>query len=121
MTEERTTLDRILNAFGHPIRRRILRQLAEGPASASVLSRSFKLDLGVVSYHLGQVLGKQCQVVELVDSVPRRGSMEKIYGLKGFDEGVPKLPAAGKPGSRQEMEWTMALVERLFEAASGKR
>jgi DNA-binding transcriptional ArsR family regulator len=120
LKEERTTLDRILSAFGHPVRRRILRQLAEGPASASVLSRSFKLDLGVVSYHLGQVLGKQLQVVELVDSIPRRGSMEKIYGLKGL-EGPLKLPAAGKPGSREEMEWTMALVERLFEAASGKR
>jgi DNA-binding transcriptional ArsR family regulator len=82
-----STLDRVLSALNHPIRRRILRDLAAGPASASRLSRSFGIELGVVSYHLNTVLAKQCEVVELVESVPRRGSMEKIYRLRGAPEG----------------------------------
>lgn len=74
-------LDRILRALNHPIRRRILTQLSQGPASASVLARDFDEELGVVSYHLNQVLARDCEVVELVDAVPKRGALEKIYGL----------------------------------------
>ena len=76
------------------------------------------MDLGVVSYHLGGVLAKQCMVVELVDTVPRRGSVEKFYGLRRID-GPLDLPPAGKPGSAEEMMWTIALVQRLFEATKG--
>ena len=78
----KSPLDRVLRALNHPIRRRILRALIDGNASASGLSRELKLNLGLVSYHLNQVLARECDVVELVDSVPRRGAMEKIYGLK---------------------------------------
>lgn len=74
-------LDRILRALNHPIRRRILTQLSQGPASASVLAKHFDEELGMVSYHLNQVLARDCEVVELVDAVPKRGALEKIYGL----------------------------------------
>lgn len=114
MTEERSALDRILSALTHPVRRRILRELVNGPASASALSRTFKLDLGVVSYHLNRVLAKQCEVVELIDTVPRRGSVEKIYGLR--IDAPADLPAAGESGSRDELLWAMALGRSLFEA-----
>lgn len=119
MTTGRSELDRILNAFGHPVRRLILGELIDGPASASMISRSFRLDLGVVSYHLGRVLAKQCEVVELVDSVPRRGSVEKLYGLRL--EGPIDLPAPGEPGSWDELVWTMALAQCLFEAIKGEQ
>ena len=87
-TEERkreeAPLDRILRVLNHPVRRRILRELVEGPGSATTISRELGEDLGLISYHLNQVLAKDCGIVELVDSVPRRGAIEKIYQLK-FD------------------------------------
>lgn len=119
MTEKRGALDRILSAFTHPVRRQILRELVKGPASASALSRALKMDLGVVSYHLNRVLAKQCEVVELIDTVPRRGSVEKIYGLR--IEPPADLPAAGEPGSREELMWTMALGRSLFEGLEDGR
>jgi DNA-binding transcriptional ArsR family regulator len=111
-----TSLDRILTALNHPVRRRIMRELAEGEHSASTLSRKFEMELGIVSYHLNQVLAKQCKVIELVDTVPRRGSIEKVYGLR--DGGSSELPAAGEPGSAEEMAWTIALAQRLFDDSS---
>jgi DNA-binding transcriptional ArsR family regulator len=75
-------LDRVLRALGHPVRRRILRSLVDRDGSASTLSKEFRMDLGVVSYHLNQVLAKECGIVELVKVVPRRGAVEKFYGLK---------------------------------------
>jgi DNA-binding transcriptional ArsR family regulator len=119
LTEKRSGLDRILSAFNHPVRRRILGELVEGPASASMLSRKFRMDLGVVSYHLCRVLAKQCKVVELVDTVPRRGSVEKFYELSA--EGPLHLPAAGEPGSWDEMLWTLALEQKLYEAIEGTK
>lgn len=75
------TVDRVLRALNHPVRRRILQELSEGPASASTLAKRFGEELGMVSYHLNQVLAKECGVVELVDTIARRGALEKIYGL----------------------------------------
>lgn len=75
-------LDRVLHALGHPIRRQIIRALVRGDGSASSISKGLQLDLSVVSYHLNQVLAKECGVVELARSVERRGALEKIYALK---------------------------------------
>ncbi len=77
-------LDRVLRALNHPIRRRMLRAMIDGPGSATTLARQLKLELGLTSYHLNQVLAKECGIVELVDSIPRRGAIEKVYRLK-FD------------------------------------
>jgi len=82
---EEEPLDRVLRALNHPVRRGILRALVDGPGSATTLSRQLKLELGLVSYHLNQVLAKDCGIVELVDSIPRRGAIEKVYRLK-FEE-----------------------------------
>ena len=86
-----------------------------------MLSRKLRVELGIASYHLRAVLDTQCKVVELVDSVQGRGSLEKIYGLRGFDGPLLDLPAAGEPGSREEMAWTIALAQRLFEATRDAR
>jgi DNA-binding transcriptional ArsR family regulator len=119
LTSQRSAVDRILAALGHPVRRRILGELANGPGSASTLSRAFKMELGVVSYHLNQVLAKQCKVVELVDTVPRRGSLEKVYAVVG--EAALDLPTPGEPGSWDDMLWTMALGQGLFRAVEASR
>jgi hypothetical protein len=67
------------------------------PASASTLAKRFDSELGMVSYHLNQVLAKECGVVELVDSIARRGALEKIYGL---DTTVwEQLALGGEPGA----------------------
>jgi DNA-binding transcriptional ArsR family regulator len=81
VSEEATRLDRILRALGHPIRRRILRALADQPGSASSMAREFGLELPVVSYHLNRVLAGECDAVSLIETIPRRGSIEKIYRL----------------------------------------
>ena len=119
MTEERSAIDRVLSALNHPVRRGILRELIGGPNSASKLAKGFEVDLGIVSYHLNQVLAKQCKVVELVDTVPRRGSVEKIYEPRL--ELPADLPDPGAPGSREEALWTMTLAARLLEATEAQK
>lgn len=97
-----TPLDRVLRALNHPIRRRILRALVDEAGSAKTLSRKLQLNLGITSYHLNRVLAKECGLVELVDSVPRRGAVEKVYGLKfqALTEGDPVHGDGVQPGSR---------------------
>lgn len=90
-------LDRLLRALNHPVRRRILRELSEGPASASTLAQRFGEELGMVSYHLNQVLAKECGLVELVDTIARRGALEKIYGLN--PKAWEPLASAPEPGT----------------------
>ncbi len=82
MRAKESKLDRILLALSHPLRRRILRELVKRQASASILAREFEISLGVVSYHLNRVLAKRCDALELVETIPRRGSIEKVYRLK---------------------------------------
>ena len=108
-------LDRVLRALNHPLRRRILRTLVDGRASASTLSRELKENLGVVSYHLNQVLAKECEIVELTRTVPRRGALEKIYRLKfqALTEGDPIHGDKAQEGLR-----TMSLEECFIVAVA---
>ncbi len=46
------TLDRIFLALGHPIRRRILVRLTEGPATITAIAEPFDMSLNAVSKHL---------------------------------------------------------------------
>jgi DNA-binding transcriptional ArsR family regulator len=95
-------LDRVLRVLNHPVRRGILRELVEGPGSATTLSRQLGEDLGLVSYHLNQVLAKDCEIVELVDSIPRRGAIEKVYRLKFDGLGEDDREAGkGRTGNRR--------------------
>jgi DNA-binding transcriptional ArsR family regulator len=104
-----TPLDRALHALNHPIRRRILRELSCGEGSAKTLARAMGMELGVVSYHLNQVLARECDVVEMTDSVPRRGAVEKFYRLRGeMLAGV--APDFGSPVDGN-WEWSLALVD----------
>jgi DNA-binding transcriptional ArsR family regulator len=119
LSKERSALDRVLSAINHPIRREIMRELINSPNSASKLAKHFAMDLGTVSYHLNKVLAKRCKVVELIDTVPRRGSVEKIYELRVGSSS--QLPAAGEPGTWQEVLWTMTLAASLLEAAEAAK
>lgn len=91
-------LDQMLRALNHPLRRRVLRELVEEPRSANVLSKEFRIDLGTVSYHLNQVLARDCDLVDLVDEVRRRGALEKFYTLRG--EALKCRAGGGSPGGK---------------------
>lgn len=81
MSSNDSPLDRILRSLSHPVRRRILRSLADHPGSASSLAAEFEMQLSPVSYHLNRVLADDCNVVDLIELIPRRGSVEKLYAL----------------------------------------
>jgi DNA-binding transcriptional ArsR family regulator len=84
-------LENVLRALGNPIRRQILHALVDGPGSATTISRELELNLGVVSYHLNEVLFEDCGLVELFEAIQRRGALEKFYRLK-FDPAVDGRP-----------------------------
>jgi DNA-binding transcriptional ArsR family regulator len=108
-------LDRVLRALNHPVRRRIMRVLVDGAGSATTISQEIGMDVGAVSYHLSQVLARECDIVELAESVPRRGAVEKFYRLKfhALSEADPVDEGEAEPASRR-----MSFEECLIVAVS---
>lgn len=108
-------LDRVLRALNHPIRRRILRALVDGTGSATTISQKTGIELSLVSYHLSQVLAKECDIVELVETVPKRGALEKFYRLKfhALSDADP-----GAEDGRQRSPRRMSFEECLILAVS---
>lgn len=111
-------LDRVLRALNHPIRRGILRVLVDGSGSANSISKELKISLGVVSYHLREVLARECEVVELERTVPRRGALEKFYRLRfqALTEGESDQGDADHDGLRRPR--AMSLEESFIVAVS---
>jgi len=116
-------LDRVLHALGHPIRRQILRSLVRADGSASSICRELELDLSVVSYHLNQVLAKECGVVEMVEAIERRGALEKIYALRfeslGGGDPFPRAAAAEGVRPMSVEECFIVAVAAMDEAPFG--
>ena len=68
----------LLVALRHPLRRRILREMADGKVISPLgLSATLQQPLSNVSYHV-RVLA-DCAAVTLVDTKPRRGSVQHFY------------------------------------------
>jgi len=68
----------LLMALRHPLRRRILRELADGEArSPRELAAALRHPLGNVSYHV-RVLAERGATI-LVGTKPSRGSVEHFY------------------------------------------
>lgn len=67
-------------ALAHPLRVEILRQLEKGPSSPTQLADCIGDHLSNVSYHTKVLL--ECECIELVEIIPRRGAVEHIYRLK---------------------------------------
>jgi DNA-binding transcriptional ArsR family regulator len=89
---------RLIHALNHPQRRLILKGLMQGPASASTLAELFDIPLTNVSYHLGKVLNKECEALDLVAEIPRRGATETVYRVKAsFILNVLDWPAIPEP------------------------
>lgn len=70
---------RLALAATHPLQIEILDLLDEGPASPNQLSQRLRQPLGNVSYHVSKL--RERQLVELVDTKPRRGAVEHFYAL----------------------------------------
>lgn len=90
----------LIYALNHPLRRRILKRLIRGPASASMLSKALGEPLSNVSYHLGKVL-KGCGALLIVEGLTgerRRGARETTYRVRpSFLLGVIDWPAIPEP------------------------
>lgn len=73
--------DALLAALRHPTRRSILQDMAKfrDPISPCELSERLDEPLSNVSYHV-RVLADR-KVIELVDTAPRRGSMQHFYRM----------------------------------------
>lgn len=76
-TTEAAIDPRLLKAFSHPLRQRILVALNERVASPSDLARDLGERLGNVSYHVKILL--ECDAIELVRTEPVRGAVEHFY------------------------------------------
>jgi len=70
--------EKLLDALGHPLRRDILRAMADGkPASPRELSEALSQPLSNVSYHVRVLV--QSEAVTLVRTKPTRGSIQHFY------------------------------------------
>jgi DNA-binding transcriptional ArsR family regulator len=75
---DRTDDNNLLVALRHPLRRQILREMADGKVISPLeLSNTLRQPLSNVSYHV-RVLA-QCAAVTLVDTKPTRGSVQHFY------------------------------------------
>ena len=75
---DRPNEEQLLVALGHPLRRRILRAMADGkPASPRELSDALIQPLSNVSYHVRVLV--HCEAVTLVRTEPARGSIQHFY------------------------------------------
>lgn len=75
---DRSDMSKLLGALRHPLRREILRLMAERePTSPRELSTTLSQPLSNVSYHV-RVLAS-CGALELVGTKQVRGSMQHFY------------------------------------------
>jgi DNA-binding transcriptional ArsR family regulator len=75
---EQTGDNDLLIALRHPLRRQILRTMADqDPISPRQISDELREPLSNVSYHV-RVLA-DCSAITLVDTAPVRGSMQHFY------------------------------------------
>jgi DNA-binding transcriptional ArsR family regulator len=73
------TRPEVAKAFSHPLRAQILGVLEERRASPRELADELGEPLGNVSYHVRTLLA--LKLIRLVESTPRRGSVEHYYEL----------------------------------------
>ncbi|HEY6730266.1 MAG TPA: helix-turn-helix domain-containing protein [Solirubrobacterales bacterium] len=75
---DRSKEDNLLIALRHPLRRTILREMADGkPISPRKLSTRLSQPLSNVSYHVRVLV--ECKTLTLVRTKPARGSIEHFY------------------------------------------
>ena len=90
----------LISALSHPLRVHILDVLAEAGASPSDLAREVGLSVNYVAYHVKEL--EKLGYLELVKTVPRRGTVEHYYRAKRpfmFDDKEwERLPRPARAG-----------------------
>jgi DNA-binding transcriptional ArsR family regulator len=108
---------RVIKAIGHPLRWQMLEALNEDEASPAQLARRFGEPVNLVAYHMSILL--KAGGVELVRTVPRRGSTEHYYRaiMRPFfgDREWARLPAETR---RAVLETEIKRVVRDVRAAA---
>jgi DNA-binding transcriptional ArsR family regulator len=80
---------RLVRAVSHPLRVEVLEAIAsEGEISPTLVATKLEQDLSKVSYHVNVL--KDCEVIELATTRPRRGALEHFFrpaaSMRGFIE-----------------------------------
>jgi DNA-binding transcriptional ArsR family regulator len=78
---------RLVRAVSHPLRVEILEAFADGEEmSPTQIAKQLDRRLGNVSYHVNVL--RDCEVIELVRTQPRRGALEHFFrpapAMQGF-------------------------------------
>jgi DNA-binding transcriptional ArsR family regulator len=69
---------RLVKAVSHPLRVEVLEAIVcEGEISPTLVATKLEQDLGKVSYHVNVL--KDCEVIELAKTRPRRGALEHFF------------------------------------------
>jgi DNA-binding transcriptional ArsR family regulator len=92
----------LFNALGHPMRRRILREMldSDGEASPRELSATLSEQLSALSYHV-RVLA-ECRAIVLVRTEQIRGSTQHFYrAVVKASWAITALEAGKKPPRRR--------------------
>jgi DNA-binding transcriptional ArsR family regulator len=92
----------LFNALGHPMRRRILREMLEahGETSPRELAATLSEQLSALSYHV-RVLA-ECRAIELVRTEQIRGSTQHFYrAAVKANWALSALEAGDEPPSRR--------------------
>jgi DNA-binding transcriptional ArsR family regulator len=95
---ERSDTHNMLVALKHPLRRQILKTMADGETSPRDLATDLGRPLSNVSYHVRVLVN--CGVVELVRTKQVRGSMQHFYRSlveEGWALHILGIPAKANP------------------------
>lgn len=115
-----TTVDDAIyaKAMSHPLRARIMAQLAERAASPVELGRKLQAPLGVVAYHVRRLY--HVGLLELVEERAVRGSIEHHYRARrvtvGSDDGWTTSAAAGQDAIRRGLQELSDSVRSAVES-----
>ncbi len=90
---------KVIKALAHPVRAQALAILNERVASPNEIAQELDQGVGHISYHINVL--KDCECIELVETVPRRGAVEHFYRAttRAFlgDEDWRRLPPSVRP------------------------
>lgn len=70
---------RLAKALSSPLRAQALALIADGINSPKLIAEKLGLDVRNVAYHVRVLRNLGC--IELIETQPRRGTVEHIYGL----------------------------------------
>jgi DNA-binding transcriptional ArsR family regulator len=100
-----------VKAASHPLRLAIWRRACTGVVSPVQLSRELDESVQLVSYHV-RIL-RDCGIVELVGTTPRRGALEHHYRAVRKGELAERFERLVEDAGRDD---AAAFIDRLLEA-----